>query len=62
MMKLKLRWVHSYATNHKALVLCDDKGVPLPGQTKISFTNGVGEVSRVTVEFVVDGDNISIVD
>lgn len=31
------------------LMLCDDTGKPIPGQTRVEFTNAVDDISTITV-------------
>ncbi len=45
----------------KSLILCDEDGIPLPGQIGVSATTAIGENSIVTVQFAVDGEKVRFV-
>ncbi|WP_298090452.1 hypothetical protein [uncultured Sphingomonas sp.] len=42
----------------RALLLCDDGGEPLPMQQATILRQQIGEMSTITVTFLVDGDAI----
>jgi len=46
----------------QALLLCDDEGVALPQQTAAVLRQGVGEVSEITVTFLIDGKQTRFAD
>lgn len=52
-MKLKLQVVDHH------LMLCDEHGKPLPNQTRIDISDRVDDLPRLTVEFIIDGENIT---
>lgn len=43
-----------------AYFLCDAQGRPLPGQAALSFEQRHGEISKITVEFNVDGVDVCL--
>lgn len=44
----------------RAILLCDYHGEPLPMQISHVLEQGVGESSILTVKFVIDGKEISL--
>jgi hypothetical protein len=45
----------------KAYALCDaETGEALPAQKRCKVDNGVGEIGTVTVEFRIDGRDVSL--
>ncbi|KFC62776.1 hypothetical protein FF80_03343 [Devosia sp. LC5] len=52
-MKLKLQVVGHH------LMLCDESGEPLPNQTRIDISDRIDDLPRLTVEFIIDGENIT---
>lgn len=49
------------ANDNSVLMLCDERGVPLPNQTKVELYNSVTDVVKVNVSFIVDGDRVKLV-
>ena len=56
-MKLTLRTYRDQFGNDLPL-LCDEAGIALPGQCRVTLTHANKELPRVTVEFEVDGKRI----
>lgn len=52
-MKLKLQVVGGH------LMLCDEHGMPLPNQTRIDVSDRPDDLPRLTVEFIIDGKNVT---
>lgn len=46
------------AASAHGLVLVDQNGVQLPGQTDIALEHPLGGVPRLTVTFIIDGKDI----
>jgi hypothetical protein len=46
----------------RAVLLCDDDGVPLPMQYRVVLDQAVGEASSITVSFHIDGDKVRVAD
>lgn len=44
----------------RALVLCDADGEALPCQTRVVVESEMAALARVTVTFLVDGENVVI--
>lgn len=59
-MKLKVKLVDG--PHGKAMLLHDEAGVALPNQVASEFTGSIDDLSRVKVEFIIDGDRIAISD
>lgn len=61
-MKLTVRVTESLLSpTGSYLVLCDENGDLLPGQKKVTFSQGAGDGGHLTVEFSVDGDTVKLV-
>lgn len=62
-MKLSIRMMEATGipATGVGLVLCDESGVRLPNQTKVTLTTGVDGAPRAIVEFVIDGESIELV-
>jgi hypothetical protein len=61
MMNLRLRLLEAAGIpGGRGYILCDDGGVPLPGQRAISVEQRRNEATIVTVELVVDGTRIRL--
>jgi len=58
-MKLQLRTI-PYSGLGRAYVLCDEFGEQLPGQRAVKLEQRVQEMSVVTVEFMIDGRDITV--
>lgn len=56
-MNLQIRLVKCADGVHRAM-LCDASGKALPRQARTTVSFSVNDVTRVTVEFVVDGENV----
>lgn len=44
----------------RVLALFDEQDRMLPCQTKLTLVSGVGDLPRLVVEFVVDGDGLAL--
>lgn len=44
----------------RSILLTDEHGVMLPNQRPAPLTQRVGEVSTITIEFVIDGDRVKL--
>ncbi|MGV1682916.1 hypothetical protein [Sphingopyxis sp. NJF-3] len=46
----------------RAIVLCDNDGVPLPMQTRTVVDTNVGDFGSITVTFTIDGERVRFAD
>ena len=59
MTKLQIRLIDMPGTVGKTLVLCDERGDPLPDQITCSVESVEGLASKVTASFAITGGDVS---
>lgn len=58
---MKLQVTITNTPTGRQLALVDEEGRILPCQTKVTLVHQVNDVPRLTVEFVVDGEDLRLV-
>lgn len=43
-------------------LLCDERGNPLPNQIETRVVSVLDDLSRISVDFIIDGDKIRMID
>ena len=46
----------------RAIMLCDDEGMPLPRQIRTTVDTGAGDLGEITVTFSIDGEQVRFAD